>query len=378
MEPRAALGGIRSRHRRLHALHLEPASACHPAADGRLRARHSRAQVARRGARCRRRLRLKNLLYAEEALVTWAARQVGGRSNGPPSAARASSPTRRAATMSPHAELALDKDGKFLACASRPWPISAPISRPSAPTSRPTSTARCSPAPTPRPAIYCEVKVVFTNTVPVDAYRGAGRPEATFVLERIVDVGGAEMRHRPRRAPPAQLHPQGRLSLSDAGDAAIRHRRLTRDARQGAGARRLVELRQAPRRVAAARGKLRGIGIVTYIEACGLAPSRVAQQLGARGGLYESAKSASTRPARSPSSPARTATARATRPPSPSSCRDQLGVPIDEYRGRAWRHRPQSRSAWAPTARARSRSAARPSSRRPTRSSTRARRSPPI
>jgi carbon-monoxide dehydrogenase large subunit len=38
------------------------------------------------------------------------------------------------------------------------------------------------------PAIYCDVKVVFTNTVPVDAYRGAGRPEATFVLERLVDI----------------------------------------------------------------------------------------------------------------------------------------------------------------------------------------------
>jgi len=43
------------------------------------------------------------------------------------------------------------------------------------------------------PAIYCEVKSVFTNTLPVDAYRGAGRPEATFVLERLVDVAAIEM-----------------------------------------------------------------------------------------------------------------------------------------------------------------------------------------
>ena len=44
------------------------------------------------------------------------------------------------------------------------------------------------------PAIYCEVKGVFTNTVPVDAYRGAGRPEATFLLERLVDVAASEMK----------------------------------------------------------------------------------------------------------------------------------------------------------------------------------------
>jgi carbon-monoxide dehydrogenase large subunit len=43
------------------------------------------------------------------------------------------------------------------------------------------------------PPIYCEVKAVFTNTLPVDAYRGAGRPEATFVLERLVDVAAMEM-----------------------------------------------------------------------------------------------------------------------------------------------------------------------------------------
>src|ERR1700726_364623 len=43
------------------------------------------------------------------------------------------------------------------------------------------------------PQIYCEVDAVYTNTVPVDAYRGAGRPEATFVVERLVEVGAREM-----------------------------------------------------------------------------------------------------------------------------------------------------------------------------------------
>ena len=59
------------------------------------------------------------------------------------------------------------------------------------------------------PAIYCEVKVVFTNTVPVDAYRGAGRPEATFVVERLVDVAAMEMGIDQRRIPPPQHDPEG-------------------------------------------------------------------------------------------------------------------------------------------------------------------------
>ena len=66
------------------------------------------------------------------------------------------------------------------------------------------------------PAIYCDVKVVFTNTVPVDAYRGAGRPEATFVVERLVDVAAAEMgidRVELRRR---NMIPKDRISVPDA------------------------------------------------------------------------------------------------------------------------------------------------------------------
>jgi hypothetical protein len=71
------------------------------------------------------------------------------------------------------------------------------------------------------PAIYCQVKVVFTNTVPTDAYRGAGGPEATFVLEAAGRHRVARSRHRSCRDPAPQLHPARRLSLSNPGDAAI-------------------------------------------------------------------------------------------------------------------------------------------------------------
>ena len=56
------------------------------------------------------------------------------------------------------------------------------------------------------PAIYCEVDAVYTNTAPVDAYRGAGRPEATFVVERLIEVARARDGHRSSRAAQEELH----------------------------------------------------------------------------------------------------------------------------------------------------------------------------
>ena len=66
------------------------------------------------------------------------------------------------------------------------------------------------------PQIYCEVDAVYTNTVPVDAYRGAGRPEATFVVERLVEVAARADGHRSRRSAQAQLHQV--VPAPDAGD----------------------------------------------------------------------------------------------------------------------------------------------------------------
>ncbi len=138
------------------------------------------------------------------------------------------------------------------------------------------------------PAIYCEVKVVFTNTVPTDAYRGAGRPEATFVLERMVDVAAyelgidrVEIRRRNFIRKDAFPYQTPVMLQYDGGD----HEATLEKALALSGWSSFAERRKQ----SLARGKLRGIGIVTYVEACGLAPSRIAQQLGARGGLFESA-----------------------------------------------------------------------------------------
>src|SRR5208282_5642014 len=139
------------------------------------------------------------------------------------------------------------------------------------------------------PAIYVETKAVFTHTVPVDAYRGAGRPEATFLLERIVDLAADEIGMDPvelrgRNFIPKDAYPyQTPVALQyDSGD----YRATLELALKAAD----YQGFEARRREAMARGKLRGIGIATYIEACGIAPSAVAGALGARAGLYESAE----------------------------------------------------------------------------------------
>ncbi len=137
------------------------------------------------------------------------------------------------------------------------------------------------------PAIYCEVDTVYTNTVPVDAVRGAGRPEAAFVLERLMETAArefgedpAELRRKnfiktfPHQTPVAFNYDAGDYEASL--DAALK-------ASDYAG----FPARKAE---AAKRGKLRGIGFSSWIEACGLAPSAVVGSLGAGVGLWESAE----------------------------------------------------------------------------------------
>jgi carbon-monoxide dehydrogenase large subunit len=137
------------------------------------------------------------------------------------------------------------------------------------------------------PAIYCAVDAVYTNTVPVDAYRGAGRPEATFVVERLIEVGAREM-----GVPPADLRSKNFISRFphqtpvimnyDAGDYQASLQKALEIADYAGLERR--------KRDAARRGKLRGLGFSTYIEACGIAPSQAVGSLGCGVGLWESAE----------------------------------------------------------------------------------------
>ena len=138
------------------------------------------------------------------------------------------------------------------------------------------------------PAIYANVVALFSNTTPVDALRGAGRPEATYLLERIVDVAAQETGRDPVEIRRINLIPADAFPyqtpvalLYDSGNY-----EATMDKALGIADYAGFEARRAE---AKSRNMVRGIGVAVRIEATGAAPSHIAGQLGARAGLYESA-----------------------------------------------------------------------------------------
>ena len=137
-------------------------------------------------------------------------------------------------------------------------------------------------------AMDYEVLGVFTNTTPTDAYRGAGRPEATYALERLVDLLATELKLDPlvvrrRNFIPASAFPASVVTglIYDSGDYE----------KSLAKALELVDYPafRAEQAEARRQGRLLGIGFCTYVEICGLGPSSVAGAVGFQGGLYESA-----------------------------------------------------------------------------------------
>ncbi len=226
----------------------------------------------------------KIYLYAEDVVVTWASRQLGRPVKW--TAERSESFVSDAHGRDHHtvAELALDKDGKFLAMRVHTTAnMGAYLS----------TFATCIPTilyatllagQYTTPAIYCEVTAVFTNTAPVDAYRGAGRPEATYVVERLVETAAREMKLDPieiRRRNFIKAFPYQTpvALLYDTGGYDATLDAVVKMADVAGFAKRKEE--------SAKRGKLRGLGYACYIEACGIAPSNIAGALGARAGLFE-------------------------------------------------------------------------------------------
>jgi carbon-monoxide dehydrogenase large subunit len=229
----------------------------------------------------------KIYLYAEETVCVWASKLVNRPIKWTAERSESFLADAHGRDHFTRAELALDSNGKFLGlrvktAASMGGYLS--------------TFASCIPTilyatllagQYSTPAIHAEVTAVFTNTAPVDAYRGAGRPEATYVVERLVSTAATEMgvaqdelrrrnfvREFPYATPVALTYDtgdyeaclDGAMQLADV--AGFERRRM--DAQK--------------------RGKLRGIGYSSYIEACGLAPSNVAGSLGARAGLFEAAE----------------------------------------------------------------------------------------
>jgi carbon-monoxide dehydrogenase large subunit len=226
----------------------------------------------------------KIYLYAEDVAVTWASKQVNRPVKWTSDRSEAFLTDAHGRDHHTAAELAMDKDGHFLGMRVKTTAnVGAYLS----------TFASCVPTilyatllagQYKTPVIHCEVTAVFTNTTPVDAYRGAGRPEATYVVERLVETAAREM-----RIDPAEIRRRNFITafpyqtpvalLYDIGNY-----NATMDAAQKLGD---VAGFASRRKASEAKGKLRGLGYAAYIEACGIAPSAVAGSLGARAGLFE-------------------------------------------------------------------------------------------
>jgi carbon-monoxide dehydrogenase large subunit len=226
----------------------------------------------------------KIYLYAEDVCLTWASRKINRPVKWTCERSEAFLCDAHGRDHVSHAELAMDKDGRFLALrVHTDANMGAYLS----------TFASCVPTilyatllagQYTTPQIYAEVHAWFTNTAPVDAYRGAGRPEATYLVERIVTRAAWEMglsqdeiRRRnfitsfPYQTPVALQYDVGdyHACMKEANDLAD------------------VAGFEARRKASEAKGLRRGIGYSSYIEACGIAPSNIAGALGARAGLFE-------------------------------------------------------------------------------------------
>lgn len=224
--------------------------------------------------------------YAEEAFVTFASKQINRAIKWTSSRSEAFISDAQGRDHVTKIELALDADNNFTAIRTHTLAnMGAYLSTFS--TSVPTylhGTLMAGNYKTP--LVYINVEAVFTNTVPVDAYRGAGRPEATYQLERVIDKAARELGVDPialRRQNFITEFPYATpVALEyDTGDYDATMTKLEEIADLSGFAARRAESEK--------NGKLRGLGVNCYIEACGIAPSNVAGALGARAGLYESA-----------------------------------------------------------------------------------------
>jgi carbon-monoxide dehydrogenase large subunit len=224
--------------------------------------------------------------YAEEAIVTWASRRVKRPVKWTADRSESFMSDAHGRDHVSHAELALSAEGAFLALrVTTRANLGAYLSTfgPSIPTYL-YGTLLAGTYKTP--AVYCEVTGMFTHTTPVDAYRGAGRPEASYLLERLVDkaaretgIDKVELRRKNFISPDSFPYQTPVALQYDSGNYHACLDKALEMVDYGGFDQRRAE--------SAAAGKLRGIGFSTYIEACGLAPSNVAGQLGARAGLYE-------------------------------------------------------------------------------------------
>ena len=226
----------------------------------------------------------KIFLYAEETALVWASKRVGRPIKWTAERSEAFLTDAHGRDHHTKVELAMDAKGNFLAMRVDTIANLGAYLSTFASSVRTILYATLLAGQYKTPAIYCNVKAMFTTTAPVDAYRGAGRPEATYVVERIVEQAARDMKMDPaaiRRQNFVTEFPYATpVGLTyDIGNYAAHLDKAMKNAD--------VAGYPARKAAAAAKGKLRGLGYSCYIEACGLAPSNIAGALGARAGLFE-------------------------------------------------------------------------------------------
>ena len=231
----------------------------------------------------------KGKLYPEETILAWAARKINLSLKWVSTRSEAFVSDYQARDHDTHAEMALDAEGHILAVRVKTYAaLGAYVSTVGAAVPTTVYTAVMS-GPYKIPAIFAEVDAMFTNTVPTDAYRGAGRPEACFVLERLIEeaaiqtgIDRFDLRRKNfiRKSEMPYTTPLG--PVYDCGDfSRIFERALV-----------LADFAGFPERRAASesKGLLRGFGICYFLESSGVAPSRYAGSFGARAGFFDSAE----------------------------------------------------------------------------------------
>jgi carbon-monoxide dehydrogenase large subunit len=230
---------------------------------------------------------VKCYVYPEEAVIPWLSRKMLSPVKWTADRSETFLSDAHARDHETHAELALDDEGRVLGLrVSTKANLGAYLSTwgPCIPT---YLYAPMLSGQYQIPAIYAEVQGVFSNTLPVDAYRGAGRPEANYVIERLMDVAAAHLRMDRIELRKRNLISRNQMPYLtatgmtyDTGDFALcLTRALSAIDYDG------FEQRRADAR---ATGKLRGLGLSCYVEACGLSPSRLSGKIGSRIALYES------------------------------------------------------------------------------------------
>ena len=225
--------------------------------------------------------------YAEEVVCSWAAKKIERPIKWVADRTESFLSDCHGRDHVTHAELAVKNDGTFLGFKNE---TIANIGAYASVFATVTPTYLFGPCATgvyKMPAAYTNVKAVFTNTAPVDAYRGAGRPEATFLIERIVteaakEIGMDQAEFRKKNFISKFPHQQCLIHNIDSGDYNAHLNKALKVADY-----KNFENRRSQ---SAKKGKLRGIGFSTYLEACGIAPSAVVMSIGAGVGLWESAE----------------------------------------------------------------------------------------